>query len=109
MSSNQIPRKARSYLNSVSAKNSGSQKSHPSQYSGRFFRGLKTTTVDVNIKFVKQMEKFSILRCSAVGISTTCQAVVCLSNGEGLLDSSEDDEEACPVKRQSLTTAKRPG
>ena len=27
-------------------------------------RGLKTTTVDANVNFMKQMEKFSILRCS---------------------------------------------
>ena len=45
---------------------------------------------------------FFTLHLIAVGLSSVGQPLICLSNGEGLLDSSEDDEEACPVKRQSL-------
>jgi hypothetical protein len=43
-----------------------------------------------------------VLYFPAVGISTACQSIICLPNMEGMLDSAEDDEEACPVKRQSL-------
>ena len=31
-----------------------------------------------------------------------CQSIICVPNVEGMLESTEDDEEACPVKRQSL-------
>ena len=43
-----------------------------------------------------------VLYFPAVGISTACQSIICLPNVESMLDSAEDDEEACPVKRQSL-------
>ena len=68
----------------------------------RSLRGQKTTTMDINSNFLKQMEKFSILRCSAAGICMACQSIICVPNMEGMLESAEDDEEACPVKRQSL-------
>ena len=42
-----------------------------------------------------------VLHLPVVGISTACQSIICLPNVEGLLESAEDDEEACPVKRQS--------
>mgnify|MGYP002803974861 FL=1 len=70
--------------------------------SQRSLRGQKTTSVDINSNFLKQMEKFSILRCSAAGISMACQSIICVPNVEGMLENAEDDEEACPVKRQSL-------
>ena len=46
--------------------------------------------------------------CSVVGICTASQLIVCLPNTEGLLECTEDDEEACPVKRQSLYQTKKP-
>ncbi|XP_028411462.1 uncharacterized protein LOC114534078 [Dendronephthya gigantea] len=63
---------------------------------------LKMTSTDVNSNFMKQMERFSILRCSVAGISTICQSSICVPNVEAGLEGSDDDEEACPVKRQSL-------
>ncbi|XP_046847333.1 uncharacterized protein LOC124440952 [Xenia sp. Carnegie-2017] len=65
-------------------------------------RGHHVITMDMNLSFLKQMERFSILRCSAVGTTMAIRSVICLPHNEGVLELAEDEEEACSVKRQSL-------